>query len=155
MKNQPTYLTAAGAETLQLELEKLTTVTRPDISVRLRAAIQMGDLKENADYITTKEEQAFVEGRILELEEMLRTSVIITEHNNTQEVSIGSTVTIIQDEGSREVYTLVGPAEAEPARGRISHESPIGQALLGKQPGETVTAHTPIGDLTLEVVSIT
>jgi len=154
MKNKPTYLTVSGAETLHVELEKLTTVSRPDLALRLRAAIQMGDLSENADYITTKEEQAFVEGRILEVKEMLRSAVIIKEHPDTQEVSIGTTVTIIHDGGIREVYSLVGPAEADPSRGRISHESPIGQALLGKRIGETATAHTPAGDLTVEIVRI-
>lgn len=155
MKKKPTYLTASGVEISRRELDHLTTVRRPDIALRLRAAIQMGDLSENADYITTKEEQAFVEGRILELEEMLGSAVIITQHTDRNEVYIGATVTIVADGAAPEEYTLVGPAEADPGSGHISHESPIGQALLGKRIGDIAIAHTPAGQLTLEIVSIT
>jgi transcription elongation factor GreA len=155
MKKTPTYLTESGIETLRTELDHLITVRRPDLALRLRAAIQMGDLSENADYITTKEEQAFLEGRILELEEMLASAVIITQHTNRNEVSIGATVTIVADGAAPEEYTLVGPAEADPGSGHISHESPIGQALLGKRVGDVVFAQTPAGELTLELVSIT
>ena len=154
MGKTPTYLTAAGAEKLRSELDELTSARRAELARRLRAAIQMGDLSENADYITAKEEQAFVEGRILELEEMLRSAVIITEHAEGQDVAIGATVTIVADGSAPEQYTLVGPTEADPASGRISHESPIGRALLGKRKGDTAIADTPAGQLTFEIVSI-
>ena len=155
MKRKPTYLTISGVEKLRNELNELTTVRRPELARRLRTAIQMGDLSENADYITTKEEQAFLEGKILEIEEMLRSAVVISEHLDLQEVSIGATVTIVANGAPPEKYTLVGPAEADPASGRISHESPIGQALLGKSVGETVIATTPSGQMKLKIVSIT
>ena len=154
MKNKPTYLTAVGMETLRGELDELTSERRLELAQRLRAAIQMGDLSENADYITAKEEQAFIEGRILELEEMLRSAVIITELAEGQEVIVGATVTIVVDGSTPEQYTLVGPTEADPASGRISHESPIGRALLGKRKGDTAIADTPAGQLTFEIVSI-
>ena len=155
MKTKPTYLTISGIERLRTQLNELTTVRRPELARRLRTAIQMGDLSENADYITTKEEQAFLEGKILEIEEMLRSAVVISENPDLHEVSIGATVTIIEDSAPPEKYTLVGPAEANPARGRISHESPIGQALLGKRVGDTAIAKTPSGDMKLKIVSIT
>ena len=154
MRKKPTYLTASGVEHLRSELDELTSARRAELARRLRAAIQMGDLSENADYITAKEEQAFVEGRILELEEMLRSAVIITEHAEGQDVAIGATVTIVADGSAPEQYTLVGPTEADPASGRISHESPIGRALLGKRKGDTAIADTPAGQLTFEIVSI-
>ena len=155
MKRKPTYLTISGVERLRTELNELTTVRRPELARRLRTAIQMGDLSENADYITTKEEQAFLEGKILEIEEMLRSAVIISEHLDRQDISIGATFTIVENNASPEKYTLVGPAEADPANGRISHESPIGQALLGKSVGETVIVNTPSGQMSLKIVSIT
>lgn len=154
MKRKPTYLTISGVERLRNELHELTTVRRPELARRLRTAIQMGDLSENADYITTKEEQAFLEGKILEIEEMLRSAVVISEHLDRQEVSIGATVTIVENGAQPEKYTLVGPPEADPASGLISHESPIGQALLGKSVGETVIANTPSGQMKLKIVSI-
>lgn len=154
MRKKPTYLTPSGVEVLRDELTELTTVRRENLARRLRTAIQMGDLSENADYITAKEEQAFVEGRILELEEMLRSAAIITPPTDAREVSLGSTVTIVENGCAPEEYTLVGPAEADPSSGLISHESPIGQALLGKQAGDTAIAHTPAGDLALDIVRI-
>ncbi len=154
MQKHPTYLTESGVEKLDRELDELTSRHRPELARRMRAAIQMGDLSENADYIAAKEEQAFLEGRILELEEMLHSAVLITERSDGQEVSIGATVTIAEDGSTPEQYTLVGPAEADPASGRISHESPIGQALLGKRTGDTAIVDTPGGMLTFEIVSI-
>lgn len=154
MKKKPTYLTQSGVDKLSHELHMLTTVQRPELAARLRAAIQMGDLSENADYITAKEEQAFLEGRILELQEMLSGAVIINTQTNNEEVSIGATVTIVEGDSPPEKYTLVGPAEADPSSGRISHESPLGKALLGKRIGERTTAHTPAGDFSYEITDI-
>ena len=114
----------------------------------------MGDLSENADYIAAKEDQAFIEGRILELQEMLRSSVLISDQTSKQEVAIGSTVTISEDDGVEEQYTLVGPAEADPTTGMISHESPIGQAIIGKSIDDTVTVVTPGGKSTFKIIRV-
>ena len=114
----------------------------------------MGDLSENADYIAAKEDQAFIEGRILELQEMLRSSVLISDQTSKQEVAIGSTVIISEDPGIEEQYTLVGPAEADPTAGMISHESPIGQAIIGKSVGDTVQVDTPGGTSTFKIIRL-
>ena len=154
MNKKKTYLTDAGIQKLNNELTDLTTKQRPELAKRLREAIQMGDLKENADYHAAKEDQAFIEGRILEVQEMLRSSVLISNQINKQEVSIGSTVTISEDNSDEEQYTLVGSAEADPTMGRISHESPIGQAIIGKSIGDSVQVSTPGGNITFEIIRI-
>jgi transcription elongation factor GreA len=149
------YLTAEGAERLKKELEYLKGPAREALSKRLRSAIQQGDLSENADYIAAKEEQGFLEGRIQELEKITRNVVIIEENQkNTSEVNIGSHVTIQEDEFPVETYHVVGPKEADPPNGRISHESPIGKALLGHHPGELVTAETPVGAIQFKIIKI-
>ena len=154
MNIKETYLTDAGLQKLTGELTDLTSKQRPDLAKRLRDAIKMGDLSENADYIAAKEEQAFIEGRILEVQEMLRSSVLISNQINKQEVAIGSTVIISEDGGIDEQYTLVGSAEADPAIGRISHESPIGQAIIGKSVGDLAQANTPGGNITFKIIRI-
>jgi len=154
MNKKKTYLTDAGIQKLNNELTDLTTKQRPELAKRLREAIQMGDLKENADYHAAKEDQAFIEGRILEVQEMLRSSVLISNQIDKQEVSIGSTVTISEDNSDEEQYTLVGSAEADPTMGRISHESPIGQAIIGKSIGDSVQVSTPGGNITFEIIRI-
>lgn len=154
MNKKKTYLTDAGIQKLNDELTDLTAKQRPELAKRLRDAIKMGDLKENADYHAAKEDQAFIEGRILEVQEMLRSSVLISNQIDKQEVSIGSTVTISEDNSDEEQYTLVGPAEADPTMGRISHESPIGQAIIGKSIGDSVQVSTPGGNITFEIIRI-
>ena len=154
MNTNKTYLTNAGIQKLTHELTELTTKQRPELAKRLRDAIKMGDLSENADYIAAKEDQAFIEGRILELQEMLRSSVLISDQTSKQEVAIGSTVTISEDDGVEEQYTLVGPAEADPTTGMISHESPIGQAIIGKSIDDTVTVVTPGGTSTFKIIRL-
>ncbi|HCU79794.1 MAG: transcription elongation factor GreA [Chloroflexi bacterium] len=154
MKTNKTYLTDAGIQKLNAELTDLTTKQRPDLAKRLRDAIKMGDLSENADYIAAKEDQAFIEGRILEIQEMLRSSVLISDQTSKQEVAIGSTVTISEADGIEEKYTLVGPAEADPTVGMISHESPIGQAIIGKSVGDTVEVVTPSGTSTFKLIKL-
>tara|TARA_Y100000590_G_C15365510_1_gene880580 strand:- start:172 stop:639 length:468 start_codon:yes stop_codon:yes gene_type:complete len=154
MNTNKTYLTDAGIQKLTRELTELTTKQRPELAKRLRDAIKMGDLSENADYIAAKEDQAFIEGRILELQEMLRSSVLISDQTSKQEVAIGSTVTISEDDGVEEQYTLVGPAEADPTTGMISHESPIGQAIIGKSIDDTVTVVTPGGKSTFKIIRL-
>jgi len=150
------YLTADGLKRLKEELEQLKGPAREDLSRRLRSAIQMGDLSENADYIQAKEEQGFLEGRIQELTSIL-TNVVIIEENiaHRDKVDIGARVTI-QEEGfdDLETYQVVGPKEADPPNNRISFESPIGRALLGKKVGELAIADTPNGQFVFKIISI-
>ena len=151
---EPTYLTTEGAARLKAELEELTGPRREELAGRLRAAIQMGDLSENADYIKAKEDQGFLEGRIQELEYILSNAVIIENNGNKDVVSIGSRVTIQEEDYPEETYHLVGPTEADPSKGKISHESPIGKALMDHKAGETVEAETPGGVIKLKILKI-
>ncbi len=146
------YLTSEGAEDLRRELDELVNVKRIELAKKLKAAVAEGDLKENADYHDAKEQQAFLEGRIQYLENILRSSKIIENTGKTDEVRLGSVVTIVE-EGSHEeeVYSIVGAAEANPREGKISHESPIGAALLGHRKGDKVRAQTPGGDMIFKI----
>ena len=152
---KPVYLTQEGADKLRAELEELKGPGRVDLARRLRVAIQQGDLSENADYIATKEEQGFLEGRIIELESILREVSIIDDTKKSRDmVEIGATVTIQEGDYDPETYYVVGPNEANPREGRISHESPIGRALMGKKVGDTATASTPGGSIDFKVLEI-
>ena len=154
--DKPTYLTEEGLMKMKAELEELSGPVRVQLAKRLRAAIQMGDLSENADYISAKEEQGFIEGRIQELTKLLGNVVIIEENEHAKDkVDIGSKITI-QEAGEPDVetYFLVGPQEADPANGRISYSSPIGEALVGHKAGETVTAITPGGPIKFKIIEI-
>jgi transcription elongation factor GreA len=153
MSEQP-YLTAAGAARLKIELEQLKGPARTEMALRLRAAIQMGDLSENADYHKAKEDQAFLEGRIMELEYLLQNAIIVEETQNRGVVDVGLSVTIQEGDESPETYYLVGAKEADPRNGRISNESPIGRALMGHRVGEVVTAATPTGDILFRILKI-
>jgi transcription elongation factor GreA len=149
------YLTAEGAKRLSDELEYLKGPGREQLAERLRAAIQQGDLSENADYHAAKEEQGFLEGRILELEQILHNAVIIEEmEKNPNEVGIGSYVTIQEEDYPPETYHLVGPKEADPRNMRISHASPIGSVIMGRKVGDSVTAKTPGGTINLKILKI-
>jgi transcription elongation factor GreA len=151
---QPThYLTPEGEKKLRAELAELTGPKREDLSKRLRAAIQMGDLSENADYHKAKEDQAFLEGRIQELEAILRTATIV-EKKQSDTVEVGARVTIQEEEYDPETFYLVGATEADPRNGKISNESPFGKALLGHKVGDTVEAETPGGKVKLKVLKI-
>jgi transcription elongation factor GreA len=153
--NKVSYLTKDGADKLRQELESLKGPARDDLSKRLRIAIQQGDLSENADYISAKEEQGFLEGRIAELTEILGNVVIIEENGPRKEkVDVGSKVTIQEEDYPEETYFLVGPQEANPAKGRISHNSPIGQCLLDHKAGDVVEAITPGGTVKLKIIKI-
>lgn len=152
--SEPTYLTSEGAARLKAELEELTGPRREELAGRLRAAIQMGDLSENADYIKAKEDQGFLEGRIQELEYILSNAEIIEESANHHVVSIGSHITIQEDGFPKETYHLVGATEADPSNGKISHESPIGEALMDHKVGDTVEAKTPGGAIKLKILKI-
>ena len=151
---EPTYLTPEGAARLKAELEDLIGVKRIELAARLRAAIQMGDLSENADYIKAKEDQGFLEGRIQELEYILGNVVLIEENGKSDAIEIGSHVTIQEEDFPEETYHLVGATEADPAKGKISHESPIGKALMKHKTGETVEADTPGGTIKFKILKI-
>jgi transcription elongation factor GreA len=149
------YLTYEGAQNLSEELERLKGPERDELAKRLRSAIQMGDLSENADYHAAKEYQAFLEGKIQELEYILKHAVIIEEiKNNHGIVAIGTHVTIQEEDNPPETYHLVGAKEADPRNGRISNESPFGAALLGSREGEDVIAHTPAGQVHIKIIKI-
>jgi transcription elongation factor GreA len=151
--NRSTYLTPEGYQNLKAELQDLIDNKRPDIARRLRLAIDMGDLSENADYIAAKEEQGFLEGRIKEIESMLLSAVIINE-SQSDLVNLGSTVTIQEVDSEPETYKIVGAQEANPLKGSISNESPIGKALLGRRTGDNVKVHTPGGDIVFKITQI-
>jgi transcription elongation factor GreA len=128
-------------------------VRRPEIATRIHDAKEHGDVTENAEYEDAKNEQAFVEGRVQALTAIIKNAVIIDENHSRTHVQIGSTVTI-EGEGGKEKYTIVGSAEAAPSEGRISNESPVGRALLGKKKGDRVTVSVPAGDSTYTIVGI-
>lgn len=152
---QPSYLTKEGAAKLRAELNHLEGPAREALAKRLRSAIQMGDLSENADYTAAKEEQAFVEGRIQELTVILKDVIIIEENrNHLGIIEIGSTVTIQEGREPEETFKIVGPEEADPRDEKISFDSPIGQALLGHREGDTVKAETPGGAIYLKIIRI-
>ena len=151
---EPTYLTPEGEAKLQAELEELKGPRRQELSVRLRSAIQMGDLSENADYHQAKEDQGFLEGRIQELEHVLRNAVIIQKGAAKDNVSVGSHVTIQEGSFPAETYHVVGAKEADPRNGKISNESPIGRALMDHKVGEMVEAETPAGKIKLKILKI-
>ena len=150
------YLTAEGLEKLRAEFENLKGPGREDLARRLRHAIQQGDLSENADYIQAKEEQGFLEGRILELSDILSNYQLIDETKTKRDrVDIGAKVTIrFKGETYEETYQIVGPKEANPANQRISHESPIGSALIGHVVGDDVKAITPHGTEEFIIIAI-
>lgn len=149
------YVTEEGLEQIMRELQELKTVRREEISYKLERAISQGDLKENADYHDAKEEQAFVEGRIRDLEDALRRAQVIKETGPTDRVRVGSTVTV-SEEGfdEEETYSIVGAQEADPSNGRISNESPLGRALLGARVGDIVVFESPGGEISFEIREI-
>ena len=149
------YLTSEGAERLKVELADLKGPQREALSKRLRFAIQQGDLSENADYHKAKEDQAFLEGRIQELEYLLKNATIIEATSGVREVvEVGATVTVQEEDFDPETYYIVGAKEADPRNGRISNESPIGRAVIGARQGEVVTAETPGGQVRLKIIRI-
>jgi len=149
------YLTPEGAARLKIELEQLKGPARDEIAQRLRSAVQMGDLSENADYHKAKEDQGFLEGRIQELEYLLQNATIIEKNGAHPEiVDIGAHVTIQEGSYPPETYHLVGAKEADPRNGRISNESPIGRALLGHRAGDEVVVETPNGKIHLRIITI-
>jgi transcription elongation factor GreA len=151
----PIYLTAEGAERLKIELAELKGPARDEIARRLRSAIQMGDLSENADYHKAKEDQGFLEGRIQELDYILKNATIIEVSDMKRDVvEVGATITIQEEDYPPETYLMVGAKEADPRQGKISNESPIGKALIGSRVGDVVVAETPGGNLTFKILKI-
>jgi transcription elongation factor GreA len=153
MAQQPIYLTREGEKKLKAELVELTGPRREELSKRLRSAIQMGDLSENADYHKAKEDQAFLEGRIQEIEAVLRTAVIV-DKTESDVVTVGSYVTVQEENFPPETYSLVGAKEADPRNGKISNESPIGRALMDHKVGDVVVAETPGGQIKFKILKI-
>ena len=148
-------MTAAGKRKLEEELEVLKTVKRKEVVERIKIARSFGDLSENSEYDSAKEDQAFVEGRISTLESMIRNAVIIEEEDNNDVVTLGKTVTFVEiPDGDEETYTIVGSAEADPLEGLISNDSPIAKGLLGKSTGDKVKIITPGGEMDVEIKSI-
>ena len=155
MTDEPQYLTQEGYEKLKAELEDLINIQRPELAVKLKDAISMGDLKENADYHDAKERQAFLEGRIRQLEGLLKSATIINDdHMPAGVVSVGRTVTVQEEDFDPETFRIVGAAEANPMDGLISNESPLGQALLGRKKGEKVKVKTDAGEFTYKIKSV-
>ena len=153
MNNKPTYISKEGLERLRAELEEIVTLRRPEIAQRIHDAKEHGDLTENAEYEDAKNEQAFVEGRIAQLESMIKNATIIEENHSSDHVAIGSTVKVAGPDGT-ESFMIVGSAEARPTEGRISNESPVGRALLGHKKGESVSVHVPAGEFSYKIVGI-
>lgn len=149
-----TFLTSEGFQKLQEELDFLRTTRRQEIANRLHEAMEGGELIENAEYEDAKNEQAFVEGKIKELEILLATARVISEEENRETIQVGTTVTIREEGGSDETYTIVGAAEANPRAGKISNESPLGKALLNHKAGETVTVDAPAGSFKVKIVKM-
>jgi transcription elongation factor GreA len=153
-----TYLTKEGFQKLQDELDDLRTSKRQEVAQRLHEAMEGGELIENAEYEAAKNEQAFVEGRIQELEIILAAAHIIDEasaHLDPTLVQVGDTVTIMEEGGDPEEYTIVGAAEADPRHGRISNESPIGKALLNHHTNDVVTVEAPGGSFKVKILKTT
>ena len=149
-------MTEEGKAKLEFELEELKTVKRGEIIERIKIARSFGDLSENSEYESAKDEQAFVEGRITTLETMIRFAEIIDNNNvNQDEVALGKTITFIElPDGDEEEYIIVGSAEADPLAGKISNDSPIARALIGKKLNDEVTISTPGGDMSVKIVGV-
>ena len=149
-------MTTAGKLKLEEELEYLKMVKRKEVVERIKVARDFGDLSENSEYDSAKEDQSFVEGRISTLEKMIRNAVIIKESEfTTDEVHLGNTVTFKElPDGDEETYTIVGSAEANPIEGLISNDSPIAKGLLGKSKGDVVSINTPGGEMSVSIIEI-
>lgn len=150
---QGTYLTPQGLAKLHAELKELKNVKRKDIADRIQQAKELGDLSENAEYVEAKNEQNYIEGRILGLENMIRNAIVVQNKGTYDTVQIGSTIAV-ESGGAHTTYAIVGSNEADPSQGKISNESPLGNAFLGKQLGDSVTVDTPSGKRTYTIKAI-
>jgi transcription elongation factor GreA len=155
MVQKEVFLTQEGLDKLKAELDHLETVRRPQIAEQIHRAKELGGTVDNAEYDDAKNEQAFVEGRILTLENMIKNAAIIEEEQAPSKyIKLGSKVTVLNADDEEEHYTIVGSAEASPSDGRISNESPVGSALMGRKVDDKVEARTPAGKLKLKVTAI-
>ena len=156
MADNPVLLTKEGLAKLEQELEQLTSVRRPQVAERIRQSKELASTQNNAEYDDAKNEQAFLEGRILTLETLIKDAVIIDEEqaHHASQVQIGSTVSVVGADKKAQRFTIVGAPEADPKEGRISHESPVGRALLGKRVGDEVQVNAPKGALRFTVTKI-
>ncbi|USN53887.1 MAG: transcription elongation factor GreA [Candidatus Nomurabacteria bacterium] len=151
---QEKFLTPTGLKKIQDELEQLKNVRRKEVANRIQEAKELGDLSENAEYTEAKNEQAFIEGRINELEMILKQAKVIAQTKGGDIVSIGSTITVQHSDGNKHIYTIVGSNEADPVEGKISHESPLGQAFLGRKTKDKVTIVVPKGTTEVTILEI-
>ena len=150
-----TLLTAEGLKKLEEELAYFKSVRRIEVAQRIKTAIEYGDISENSEYDDAKNEQAFIEGHIIELENKINTAKIIDEKTRKNVVSVGSKVKLLDQEYDEELdYVIVGSSEADPFNNRISNESPVGSAILGKKKGATVEVNTPDGVATFKFLAI-
>lgn len=156
MSRKEVILTEDGLKQLQEEVNHLSTVKREEVAERIRAAREFGDITENSEYDDAKNEQALLEHRIALLQEKLRRARVVKDSEiDTEKVCIGSTVTLRnKDTAETRIYTLVGSAEADLAKARLSNESPVGQAIIGKRAGDVVTVPVPVGALHYEILTI-
>jgi len=154
LAKEPVYLTAQGKTELEVELDHLLTVGRPEIAATILAAREDGDLKENGAYHDAKDRQGLMEGRIRTLKAKLDQAQVIKPPVTLEAVGLGSLVTIVDAEGLQESYTIVGSTEAKVLMGRISNESPLGKALMGRKAGDTTTVKAPQGEMAMTVLSI-
>ena len=156
MAEEKTFpMTLEGKKKLEEELEDLKTNKRAEIIKRIKIARSFGDLSENSEYESAKDEQSFVESRIKEIDNMLNHAEIIDNENvDSDEVSVGKTITFQEEDDEPETYQIVGAAEADPFNGKISNESPIAQGLVGHKKGEKVTINTPGGDMVVKIIDV-
>jgi transcription elongation factor GreA len=155
MTDKIVFLTEEGLKKLERELEYLETDKRSEVAARIQSAKEEGDISENAEYDDAKHEQAFVEGRIMTLRAMIRNAQIIEDNGPSDVVRLGSHVTVMEEGSDQsEVYHIVGSAEVDPLNGRVSNESPIGQALMGQRVGTTVSYQAPAGEIHLTILDI-
>jgi transcription elongation factor GreA len=151
----PSYVTSDGLERMKVELEELRTVRRTEVAELIQRAKELGDITDSAQYDAAKEAQAFLEGKIRQLEDMMSRAVVIESKGGTDGAArVGSSVTVKDDEGAEETWVIVGRAEADAMKGRISNESPVGKSLIGKRGGEAVDVETPSGVLRYSIVAV-
>jgi transcription elongation factor GreA len=154
MAQKKIHITKNGLAKIEVELNNLVTVRRPEVADKIKNAREMGSTENNAEYDDAKNEQAFVEGRILLLENLLRNATVIEGPSAPGVVDVGDKVLIQNQDGKIEQFTIVGSAEADPLDGKISEESPVGRSLLGKKTGDTVKVNTPAGQMKLQILEV-
>lgn len=151
--DKPVYVSAEGLKKLESELEELRTSKRAEVAERIHNAMEFGDFSENSELEQAKNDQAFLEGRIQSLEQMLKKAIVIDQNGHHERVELGSTV-IVETEGEKTEYRIVGSAEAAPGEGRISNESPVGKALMGHRAGEAVKLSVPAGTVEMKILGV-